>query len=62
MFKKFKCCLEKLCRQENTHSKCKKERYEAGIGVLATSLNTEDELSVFLRTEFFRLWILENKF
>lgn len=47
MFKKFKCSPEKLCSQENTHSKCKREYYEVGVSVLAALLNTEDELRVY---------------
>ena len=47
MFKKFKCCLEKLCSQENTHSKCKEEHYEVGISLLATLLSIQAELRVY---------------
>lgn len=47
MFKKFKCSQEKLYSQENTHSKCKGEHYEVGISILATLVNTEDELRVY---------------
>lgn len=47
MFKKFKCSQEKLYSQENTHSKCKGEDYEVGISILATLVNTEDELRVY---------------
>lgn len=47
MLKKFKCCLEKHCSQENRYSKCKEEYYEVGISVLATLLKVEDELRVY---------------
>lgn len=47
MLKKFKCCLEKLCSQENRYSKYKEEYYEVGFGVLATLFMVEDELTVY---------------